>query len=147
MSATPSPVTVPNQLRIDITRPAPSTFRVSVVGEVDLATVPALRDRLLTVVHEQAPAALVVDLAGVTFLDCAGIGTLVAAHNAAIRAGGQVRVSDPHPTVRRLLDLTGLLDVLTDPIDQPRAARAGRPSPDGPGPATVARAADLKAAA
>jgi hypothetical protein len=54
MSTTLSPVTEFNQLHIDTTRPAPSTVRVAVVGEIDLATAPTLHDRLLTVLHEQA---------------------------------------------------------------------------------------------
>ena len=117
MSTTLSPVTASNQLHIDTTRPAPCTVRVALVGEIDLATAPTLHDRLLTVLHEQTPAVLDVDLAGVTFLDCAGIGMLIAARNAAIHAGGHVRVSHPQPAVRRLLDMTGLLGILTAPID------------------------------
>jgi hypothetical protein len=56
MSTTLSPVTAFNELQVDITRPAPSTVRVAVVGEIDLTTAPTLHDRLLTVLHEQAPA-------------------------------------------------------------------------------------------
>jgi hypothetical protein len=52
-------------------RPRPG---VAVIGEVDLATVPELRDRLLGVLHDHNPdLPLDVDLGEVTFLDCAGI--------------------------------------------------------------------------
>jgi anti-anti-sigma factor len=148
MSTTLAPVTALNQLHLDTTRPAPSTVRVAVAGEIDLATAPTLQDRLITVLHEQTPAVLVVDLAGVTFLDCTGIGALVAARNAAIHAGGQIRISHPQPIVRRLLDLVGLLGVLTAPIDQPtpQPARA-HPYRGGSGPATETQPPDLKAAA
>jgi len=66
MSTTLSPVNPLTQLHINPTYPLPGTARVAVVGEVDLATAPVLRDRLLTVLHDQAPAVLDVDLAEVT---------------------------------------------------------------------------------
>jgi anti-anti-sigma factor len=109
-----------------------------VVGEVDLATAHLLRDRLLGVLREQAPAVVEVDLAGVTFLDCTGISALVAVRNAAIQAGRQMRVSHPQPIVRRVLEVTGLLDLFTAPIDQPQPlpTRSGYPSRTGPAAAT-----------
>jgi anti-anti-sigma factor len=148
MTTTLSPVTASDQLHIDTTRPAPSTVRVSVVGEIDLATAPKLHDRLLTVLHEQAPAFLDLDLAGVTFLDCTGIGTLVAARNAAIHTACHIRVSHPQPTVRRLLDMTGLLGVLTAPVDKPRLQppKSGHPSLGGSSPGSATQPPDMKAA-
>jgi anti-anti-sigma factor len=147
MSTTLSSVTALNQLHLDTIRPAPGTARVTVIGEVDPATAPALQDRLLTVLHEQTPDVLDVDLAGVTFLDCTGIGALVAARNAAIHAGAQVRVSHPQPSVRRLLDMAGLLGVLSAPIDLPQPARAAHPSRGGPSPATATQPPGMKAVA
>lgn len=109
------------------------------VGEVDLATATALCDRLLSVLHDHIPAVLDVDLAGVTFLDCAGLGALVAVRNAAVQAGSQLRVTHPQPIVRRVLEVTGLLGVLTAPIDQPKPlpTRSEYASRTGPTPATV----------
>jgi anti-anti-sigma factor len=118
MSITITPVTASTQLQLDISWPSPSTALVAVTGEVDLATAPVLRDRLLGVLREQAPAVVEVDLAGVTFLDCTAISALVAVRNAAIQAGGQMRVSHPQPIVRQVLDVTGLLDLFTTPIDE-----------------------------
>jgi anti-anti-sigma factor len=107
-----------------------------VVGEVDLATAHLLRDRLLGVLHEQAPAVVEVDLAGVTFLDCTGISVLVAVRNAAIRAGGQLRVANPQPIVRRVLELTGLLGVLTTAINRRPPTRSEHRSATRPPTAT-----------
>lgn len=139
MSTKFSPVTALAQLRIATTCPSPTTARVAVVGEVDLATATALRDRLLSVLHDHTPAVLDVDLAGVTFLDCAGLRALVAGRNAAVQAGRQMRVTHPQPIVRRVLEVTGLLGVLTAPIDQPEPlpTKSEYPSRTGPTPATV----------
>lgn len=130
MSITFSPMTALTQLRFETSWPAPSTARVAVVGEVDLATAHLLRDRLLDIQRERTPAVLDVNVAGVTFLDCTGISALVAARNAAVRAGGQLRISDPQPIVRRMLEVTGLLGVLTAPVIQPRPlpTRSDHPS-------------------
>ena len=123
-----TPATALTQLHLDTSRPSPSTVLVSVIGEADMATAPALRDRLLGVLREQAPAVVEVDLAGVVFLDCAAIGALVAVRNAAIEAGGEMRVSHLQPIVRRVLDVTGLLDLFTATIDQAQIdTRPSRP--------------------
>lgn len=106
----------------------PGTARVLVTGEVDLATAPELRERLLGVLHTQGPAVLDIDLAEVTFMGCAGVGALVAVNNAAIHAGCQVRVCHPQPIVRRVLELTGLLGVFAV---EPQPPPAGPQHPPG----------------
>jgi anti-anti-sigma factor len=50
---------------------------VRVTGEVDVASCGVLRDSLLRVVTDEAFGGLVVSLAGVRFIDSAGIGVLV----------------------------------------------------------------------
>lgn len=124
-TTTPSPTTGTAQLHIDTSHPSPATVRVAVAGEVDLATTPALRERLLRMLRDHRPDLLDVDLAGVTFLDCTGIGALVAVHNAALHAGGQLQVSHPQPIVRRVLEVTGLLGVVTPPTVAPAPAGTG----------------------
>jgi anti-anti-sigma factor len=149
MSITLSPVTALTQLHLDTIWPAPSTARVAVIGELDLATAPVLRNRLLGVLREQAPAIVEVDLAGVTFLDCTAISALVAVRNAAIQAGGQMRVSHPQPIVRRVLEVTGLLDLFTAPIDQTQPLPSGSEhhSRTAPVPAITAQPLGVLAAA
>ncbi|HEU5111229.1 MAG TPA: STAS domain-containing protein [Micromonosporaceae bacterium] len=120
------------QLSIDVTCPSLDTARAAVVGEVDLATAQILRESLLDVLREHPPAVLTVDLSGVTFLDCAGISALVAAHNAAVAGGCQLSVTGSRPIVRQLLDLTGLLGILSAPTDQ-----AQRPVLNVENPSTV----------
>ena len=93
--------------------------RVTVVGEIDLATVSLFRDRLIGVLHDQTPAVVDIDLAGVSFLDCTAIGALVAVRNIAVQAGCQMRIARPRPFISRVLELSGLLDVLTAPVEQP----------------------------
>lgn len=150
MSTTNSPPAAPSpQLHIDTSCQSPTVARITVVGEVDLSTVPLFRDRLISVLHDQTPAVVDVDLAGVSFLDCTEIGALVAARNIAVRAGRQMWVAHPRPAIRRVLELTGLLNVLTAPIDHPEPWPPEFDHPAGarPAPATVTQPPDLIPAA
>jgi anti-anti-sigma factor len=125
MIATFTPVTPSTHLSIDTRCPSPGTARVAVTGEIDLSTAGVLRTKLLNVLSALHPHRIEVDLAGVTFLDCSGVTVLIVAGNAAARTGCQLRITNPQPIVRRVLDLTGLLDVLTAEFDQaPPAATA-----------------------
>lgn len=85
---------------------------VTVVGELDLATAPRLRELLIEAVTEQRPQEVWVDLAGVTFLDSTGIGALVAGRKQATRAGVRFAVRNPRGIVHKVLDVAGLLDIL-----------------------------------
>ncbi|MFB6398210.1 STAS domain-containing protein [Polymorphospora lycopeni] len=118
-------------------------------GEIDLATAPALRDRLLTLLHDQRPAVLIVDLAGVTFLDCAGISALIGVRNAAGETGCQIWIAYPQPFVRRVLEVTGLLGIFTAPIEQPQRlpARSEYPPRSRPAPVAAAEPPGVVAAA
>ena len=76
---------------------------VHVSGELDLATAPVLEEALRGVSHEQ----LVIDLSGCTFLDSAGIRTLVGA--ARDRAGtSRLCIVTADPGIVRLLEITGV---------------------------------------
>lgn len=123
------PVTPSTQLRIDAGCPSPGTTRVAVTGEIDLSTAGMLRARLLSVLSALRPHRIEIDLAGVTFMDCSGLTVLIVTGNVAARTGGRLRITNPQPLVRRVLDLTGLLDVLTAEFDQapPAAAAAAAP--------------------
>jgi anti-anti-sigma factor len=79
------------------------------IGELDLAGVPALRACLA----ERHEGNVVVDCSGLTFIDCAGLGALVGAHQDRARAGAQLTVLAPSHCLRRLLELTGADELLT----------------------------------
>jgi anti-anti-sigma factor len=120
-----SPGTPPAQLRVYTSCPSPGAARVTVIGEVDMATADGLRDELLNALAALHPRCFEVELAEVTFLDCSGVTALVVAGQAAGRTGCQLRIMNPQPVVRRVLTLTGLLGALTpDPGRAPTADSA-----------------------
>lgn len=59
------------------------------------------------------PRSIAVDAGGLEFIDSAGLMALVRAREAAVAAGVTCRVINPSPEVRRIAELTGLLDFLT----------------------------------
>jgi anti-anti-sigma factor len=116
-------VGAPPPLHIDITYPSPATTRIAPAGEIDLATAPDLLDTLLNLLHTRHPAVLDVDLTDVSFLACAGVSVLACVRNAAARAGCQLRISNPQPMVRMVLELTWMpSDATAAPL-----AEASRP--------------------
>ena len=70
---------------------------------------------------------LVIDLAGVTFLDSTGIGTLVVAKRICHSMGVKLHIRRPNPFIARLFAVVGVSDVLGVPI--PPGAVSGRLSP------------------
>ena len=52
-------------------------------------------------------------LAGVSDLDAGGVGELVPLFNVAAAAHSELRIANPHPYVRELLDRARVLDLLT----------------------------------
>jgi hypothetical protein len=68
----------------------------------------------------------VLDLAEVTFIDCAGISTLLAARRQALLAGGSLRVLRASPRVRRIISLTRLDPLLMPTALSEAAASCGR---------------------
>jgi len=65
---------------------------VALSGEVDLATVPTLRDLLLRAMFEHPGAVVAVDLDGVDLLDDVGLGVLLGSAARARQQGGDLVV-------------------------------------------------------
>jgi anti-sigma B factor antagonist len=101
-------------LRVDlrITTNADDTKRQILVveGSVDLAS----RDDLVRAGQEalerKGMTALVLDLGQVDFMDSTGIGALVGLASDASDAGAGFALRGPSPRVRRVLQVSGLLD-------------------------------------
>ncbi|MFI7543472.1 STAS domain-containing protein [Actinoplanes sp. NPDC049599] len=132
MSSTPSPLTPPAPLRVEPRWLSERAVRIAVIGEIDLSTAEELFADLLGVILAGRPQHIEVDLAGVTFLDCRGLGVLVVARRVAARAGGRLRITGPQPLVRRVMEATGLLGILSsEPIGRMHLRGAARVSTRG----------------
>jgi len=82
-----------------------------VEGRLDLVTARELRSAINEVVAHGS-AHVVIDLAGVTFVDSSGLGALVAGLKSTRQAGGELRIAAPAEQVQMVLELTKLVRVL-----------------------------------
>ncbi|MCX4545448.1 STAS domain-containing protein [Streptomyces sp. NBC_01565] len=95
------------QLTVRVEQDGTGGALVVVVGEIDLDSAAEIRDVLISALS--AAPRVTVDLAAVTFCDCAGLNALLRARleAGAAGAGRRLRIHGMSPQVARLLDLTG----------------------------------------
>lgn len=86
------------------------TATVSVRGEIDFINCDELAAAVRDAVTEWTPSAVRVDVRGATFIDSTGLGALIEGYKAASGAECGFVVTNPTPTFRRVLDITGLSD-------------------------------------
>lgn len=80
---------------------------LTAVGDLDVGSAPSLRATII----EHLPRAdghLVLDLAGVHFIDSMGLGALIGGLKRARAQGGDLRLAAPSDAVARILELTRL---------------------------------------
>lgn len=97
---------------------------ISVSGELDMATAPQLQAPI-TELLEQGHNRLVFDLAEVSFCDSTGLSVFVRAKNSCDDADGDVRLAAPQRGVLRILEVSGLVEVLPTHATVDEAVAAG----------------------
>jgi anti-sigma B factor antagonist len=92
-------------LTVEVRR-EPGHMLLTVAGEVDIATVPQLRERLAAPAASGRP--LIVDLDQVNFIDAAWLGVLASSASRAAAHGASLHAVCARHQVRRLFAITGL---------------------------------------
>ncbi len=105
------------ELRVE---PGDEVTVITVSGELDLATVPAMRGALLGAVDRRARR-LVLDLSGVTFIDSVGVGAVLHAKRRLGSAGAVAVVLAPDSYARVIFDVVGADRVVAVSADLPGA--------------------------
>src|ERR1700735_5685046 len=98
---------------------AGGVHRLTLVGELDLATAPLLESAFAAVLREDDAEMIVVDLSELSFMDSTGIHLLIRMHAACGNVDRLRVINGPH-AVERLLDLTGvraLLPIISSDCD------------------------------
>lgn len=99
---------------------------VTVTGEVDVSTCGVLRDGLLRVVTDEGYRGLVVNLAGVNFIDSTGFGVLVGVWHRVSATNFSMALAAPSRRARGILDTTGLTKAFSVYDTEAEAVRACR---------------------
>lgn len=92
-------------------RPGDGGTIVAISGEVDIVTEPTLEQSLLRIIRE-CPVKLMLDVSGVSFMDCAGLRAIVATRRRAEMRGVFVGLIAASAAVRRIAELTGTQEAL-----------------------------------
>jgi anti-sigma B factor antagonist len=81
-------------------------------GDLDMFATFRLEPELERATRQPGVRALVIDMAGVEFIDSAGLGLLLATHERLRAEQVRFELANPSRSVRRMLDLTGAADTL-----------------------------------
>lgn len=89
-----------------------TTAEVVIDGDLDMAAAFKLEPAIERVVSTNDVRELVIDLGGVEFIDSAGLGSLLSAHERLNGLGIRSKITRPSEAVERVLDATGTRGVL-----------------------------------
>jgi anti-anti-sigma factor len=88
-----------------------SDATVTLVGELDLASAPDLRDHF-TKLHAVGVRSFSLHSAGVSFIDSVGLSVILSLYRRCREEQGAIAIVSPSPVMRRTLEVAGLLDLL-----------------------------------
>lgn len=91
---------------------APDEVVLHLAGEIDVSTVTRLSSMVNDILADEPPSRLVLDMAGVTFCDSQGLGTLVVLSRKAQHHQAVLALANVGDFLLRVLDITGLRSAL-----------------------------------
>jgi len=104
---------------------------IKISGRMDTHSVPRLRQQL-ALTNEEAKKNVVLDLAGVDFIDSSGLSTIVHTMKQCRGRGGDLRLCKTPQAVRMVLELTRLDQTLAIFPNQEGAVLSFKPTADKP---------------
>jgi len=100
-------------LRLDTTDRTDGTVCLTVDGDVDMTTSDYFRHTVMGLVHDPAISGLILDASDLCFIDSNGVTVLVKARRAAGDRGISFGVTNARDSIRGLLEMLGVYDLLT----------------------------------
>jgi anti-anti-sigma factor len=91
----------------------PDEIVLKLAGEIDMLTAARLSNVVNEVLAADAPVRIVLDMAGVTFCDSQGLGTIVVLTKKASHTQSVLMLTNVGEFLLRVLDITGLRSALT----------------------------------
>lgn len=81
-------------------------------GELDHDSTAVMRAEIDNQLRDMALSELIIDMAGVSFMDSSGIGLVLGRYKLMDARGGTVRISRPGKRADRLLGIAGVYDLM-----------------------------------
>jgi anti-sigma B factor antagonist len=94
---------------------------IDVSGRLTLGDVPTILKDEIRRLLDEGQKSILLNLAGLTYMDSSGMGLLVGAYATVSRAGGHLKLSNLNSRIRDLLLLTKLYSVFEIYEDEPAA--------------------------
>lgn len=101
----------------------PDGVLLAPAGDIDLARSPVMRAQIAEVM-KTSPKRLVIDLAGVPYMDSSGVATLVEALQGTRKSGAKLLLCGLSARVRSILEISRLDTVFTIVADRAAASSA-----------------------
>jgi anti-sigma B factor antagonist len=120
------------QLEIRL-REGENCARLSLRGELDVASAAEFMEQL-SLVNRSGVAELTVDLSELSYIDPTGLSLLAVEQQRAVASGMALHIASPSDFVRRMLRITGLLEVLDVEVEDGSVRGTGTDTDVGKGP-------------
>lgn len=118
---------------------------LGVSGEIDIVSSPELA-AMVSAVLDRGHASVVLDLAELDFMDASGLGIIAVSADRLGSCGGGLTIRSPSAMVRRMLDVTGLADVVeVEEVDWNTEALGSEQTATVPGSPVTVEPVDLVA--
>jgi anti-anti-sigma factor len=95
-------------LKLDFEQRVGGPLRAIVTGEIDFSSASAMQARIVSACERNHSHSLILDLAGVEFMDSSGLRALLHLQRELDEEGGGLALAMPTAEVRNILTLTGL---------------------------------------
>ena len=89
-----------------------TTLVVKLEGEIDLLCAADIRSDIDREIHLKNVRNLILDFAGVTFMDSSGIGVIIGRYKQIKARGGKTMIIRARPQVDKILELSGLKKIM-----------------------------------
>ncbi|MGM9551990.1 MAG: anti-sigma factor antagonist [Clostridia bacterium] len=99
---------------------------IKAIGEIDDETAQDLRRKIDVEYDESKAKNMVFDLSEVGFMDSSGIGMIIGRYKRVQALGGQVRIFGADRTVKRIIELSGLGQIVKMYTDEKSATEERR---------------------
>lgn len=86
-------------------------YNICVEGEVDAYTAPQMREKI-TPLTEESGMKIVLNLAGVNYMDSTGLGVIIGAYKSCEKYNSHLVLTGMSERVERLFEITGLTEII-----------------------------------